>query len=338
MGDWQITLQRFRALGGIADNVELREGVYGRGLFAIDPKQPVKISVPQNLLLPIDWLQLDAQGGLILSDDCDWSEEAKCFYLEYQSDFGIGAGIGSGLMQDMMQRQNQLIALPDSLKAMLMAYGVGDNFFHKPTVQTCLDMYKYSRRITVSDDKLVLMPILELLNHDELSKKSFHISAQVEVFGKFKDEILVHYGMAGDAALMYEVYGFSAPKPYAFSGALAIKVGNMVIKIARYVNLYNKIDKTNMPKLRLEGNEVHLSFLVLGSVNDKSSPKKIFTKLMHGVGMPAHIASDVFDGIVEQNKNFFLHLLEELKPLDGDTAEGLRRMAKNQLIPFGVRM
>ncbi len=54
--------------------------------------------------------------------------------------------------------------------------------------------------------------------------------------------------------------------------------------------------------------------------------------------MPANIASNVFDGIVEQNKNFFLQLLEQLKPLEGNVVEGLRTMAKHQLIPLGVRV
>ena len=144
--------------------------------------------------------------------------------------------------------------------------------------------------------------------------------------------------MAGDAALMFENYGFSTPKPYTFSGALAIKVGTKVIRVARFMNLFITVGNTNVPKLKLEDNEIHLSCLVLGSVNDKNSPKKVFAKLMHGVGMPPNIADKVFDGIVDQNRNFFLHLLEELKPLEGTVVEGLRVMARNQLIPLGVKV
>lgn len=334
MNSWESTLEQFRALGGVADNVELRKGSYGRGLFPKDNKQSVKIFTPNNLLVPTEWLQLDGQGELVLSDACDWGDEVKSFYLNYLHDYGYN----ESLIHEMLLRQSQLYKLPNALKSMMSSFGFSSNLFQEPSKSSCLEAFKQSRRIIVNK-KQVLMPMVELMNHDENSKKSFHIyNKGVSVSGNFKNEILVHYGMAADAALMYEGYGFSTSKPYTFSGALAVNLGAKVIKIARFVNLFTTIEKTNVPKVKLEGNEIHLSCLVLGSVNDKNSPKKVFTKLMHGVGMPAHIASNVFDGIVEQNRSFFLRMLEELEPLEGTVVENLRIMAKNQLIPLGVRI
>ncbi len=80
--------------------------------------------------------------------------------------------------------------------------------------------------------------------------------------------------MAGDAALMFEGYVFSTPKPYTFSGSLGISLGEKAIKIARLVTLYKTIANTNVPRLKVEGETIHLSCLLLGSINDKSSPKK----------------------------------------------------------------
>jgi len=332
MNSWESTLEHFRALGGIADNIELREGGYGRGLFPKDIKRSVKLFIPNKLLIPTEWLQLDGQSKLVLSDACDWEDEAKSFYLNYLHDYGFN----ESLMQEMLAQQLQLYKLPNSLKMLMSGFGFSPDLFQEASRPKCLEVFKNSRRLYVNS-KLVLFPVFELMNHDERSKKSFHIDSKgVAVSGSFKNEILVHYGMAGDAALMFEGYGFSTPKPYTFSGAMAINLGSKVIKIARFVNLFTNIGKTNVPKVKLEGNEIHLSCLVLGSVNDKNSPKKVFTKLMHSVGMPQHIASNVFDGIVEQNRNFFLHLLEELKPLEGSVVENMRTMARNQLIPLGV--
>lgn len=334
MSKWENTLDQFRALGGVADNVELRVGRYGRGLFPIDKYQPVKLFVPNHLLLPTEWLQLDAQGDVILSEACDWHDDMKSFYLTYMHDYGFN----ETLMQEMMQQQLQLFNLPASLKAMMTGFGFASELFQEPTRLVCLQVYKKSRRIIVNQ-RSVLFPLVELMNHDEHSKKTFHIDNKgVAVSGRFKDEILVHYGMLGDAALMFDGYGFSSPKPYTFSGALAINLGQKVIKIGRFVNLFTTVGKTNVPKVYLDGDEVHLSCLVVGSVNDRSSPKKVFTKLMHNVGMPAHIAGSVFDGIVEQNRSFFLHMLEQLKPLEGSVVENLRIMARNQLLPLGVRV
>ena len=239
MNKWEKTVERFRALGGIAKNVQLGEGIYGRGLFPIDPKHPIKMEVPKHLLVPTEWLQLDEQDNLMLSKACDWDDEAKAFYLDYQRDYGIAGS----LMQEIMQQQLQLFNLPETVKAMLIGYGVGDSFFQKPTRQACLGVYKNSRRI-LFNNQLVLMPLVELVNHDEASKKVFDMVPRLGISGKFNDEILVNYSMSGDAALMFEVYCFSAPKPYTFSGALTINLGSKVIKIARFVNLYKTIENT----------------------------------------------------------------------------------------------
>lgn len=333
MNNWEETLQRFCTLGGVINNVVMGEGSFGRGLFPKDANLPIKMSIPNALLCPVDWLQIDDQGELHLSSDCDWDAETKSFYLDYQLDYGIGGS----LKQELVQNQTELFQLPETLKTMLINFGMDKSTFQKPTLQACLDMYKRSRRIIVKD-RMLLMPIVELVNHDGNSKKTFIKEPKISMSGKFKNEILINYGLVGDAALMFEGYGFSTPKPYTFSGTLGINVGANMINIARFVTLYKTVEKTNMPRVKVEGNVIHLSCLVLGSMNDKSSPKKIFTNLMHSVGMPATIAANVFDGVVEQNKNFFLHLLEELKPLDGTVVEGLRTMAKNQLIPLGVRI
>lgn len=333
VNNWETTVKHFRSLGGVADNVVLGEGIFGRGLFSQDPNRPINMSIPNHMLCPTEWLAFDSDGMLKLAAECNWDNNLKSFYLDYQREYGIGGS----LMHEMMQTQTEFYNLPDSLKAMLAGFGMSKNLFDKPNQQSCLERYKCSRRVFFNDN-LVLMPLIELVNHDERSNKSFGKAPCLGISGKFTNEILVNYGMVGDAVLMFEGYGFSVPKPYTFSGSLGINLGPKSIKIARYVSLYKTIASTNVPMLKVEGDTIHLSCLVLGSVNDKSSPKKVFTKLMHTVGMPANIASSVFDGIVDQNKNFFLHLLEELKPLDGGVVEGLRNMARYQLIPLGVKV
>ncbi len=333
MENWEKTVKRFCDLGGIIENVMLNEGSFGRGVFPKNNKLPIKMTVPHHLLCSTDWLQIDEKSNLILSSDCDWNAEIKSFYLDYQRDYGIGGS----LMSELMQQQTELFVLPESVKAMLISYGIDQAIFQKATIQSCLDVYKRSRRISVND-KQVLMPLIELVNHDEGAKKSFDTAASVSISGTFKDEVLINYDILGDAIGMFEGYGFSVVKPYTFSGTLGINLGTKAIKIARFFTLYNKIENTVLPRLNVIEDDINLSFLVLGSVNDKNSPKKIFIKLMHSVGMPTDIASNVFDDLVEQNKSFFLHLLEELKPLDGTVVQGLRTMAKNQLIPLGVHI
>lgn len=333
MSNWEKTLENFRALGGVASNIVLRDGPYGRGIFPISSNKPVTIIVPSDLLVPQEWLLVDSIGNIIFSENCSWTYRAKQFYLDYLQDYGFT----SIIRKNMLLEQDELFSLPDSVKSNLIGFGMDNYFFQKPDNQLCLDTYKRSRRILNKNGKHVLMPILELINHDEKSKYGFKIEPNFGISGKFRDEVLVNYGFQGDAVLMHQTYGFSTLKPYAFSGALAVNVGSRIIKIARYINLYNKIEKTNVPKISLQGNDINLSFLVIGSLNDRSSPKKIFLKLMQDIGMPAQIAEDVFDGIVNMNRQFFKNLLKELEPLDGNVIKGLRTMSHNQLLVLGTK-
>lgn len=331
MNNWEKTLDEFRKLGGVADNVILSEGIYGRGLFPKDSNLPVTIEVPKELLLQNEWLKIDEKNEPILSDECDWISEKKKFYLSYLRDFAFTAQVE----KEIMEQQTEFSLLPESVISMLRGFGFRISLFQKQNVSSCLEIFKNSRRILLKDNRLVLMPLIELVNHDEKSKITFSFDSGVSIGGKFSNEILINYAMGGDAISMYETYRFSTLKPYAFSGNLAINLGSNVIKIARYTNLYNKIDKTNIPKVIVQGNEINLSFLVVGSMNDRSSPKKIFLKLMANVGMPVRMADELFDGIVNMNRQFFNNLLKELEPLSGNVVDGLRIMAKNQLMAIG---
>ncbi len=106
-------------------------------------------------MCPTEWLVLDKDGNLIQTNDCNWNEETKSFYLDYQRDYGIGGS----LIQEMMQNQTEFYNLPDSLKAMLSGFGMSKNLFAKPTRESCLERYISSRRIFFND-QLVLMPLV----------------------------------------------------------------------------------------------------------------------------------------------------------------------------------
>jgi len=331
MNNWEKTLARFRELGGIAENIELRNGIYGRGLFPIDQNRSVKLAVPDHLLANEDWLQLNANGELMLSDACDWDDKAKEFFLDYQAEYGIGGK----LKQDIMHQQKELHALPHPIKKALVAYGMSESLFQEPTHQACLDVYLKSRKIN-RKNRLVLMPLVELVNYDAMCRKCFDRDPYLGISGKFSNEIVVDYNVIADSAIMFENYCFSTERQNAFSGSMAINLGQRVIKIERFVNLHDIAAKNMVPKVHVEGNSLYLSFLVVGDMKDKDFPYKLFEKIMSDMGMPSKMAAEVFEGIVNQNKNFFLQLLKMLDPLDSVAVKNMRTMARNQLLTMGV--
>ena len=281
---WEETLHKFTKFGGLAENVKLGTGKFGRGIFAIDQKKLVKLQVPKQLLVPVDWLELDDFGRPILTSECDWDIEKKEFYLEYLHNYGLN----DELIKELMGKQLALFNIPIQIKEMLLNYGVDKDFCCEPSFKAALATFKHSRRINIKD-KLYLMPVVELVNHSASAKYGFTHLPYVGMAGKFKDEILVNYSVNYDALDFYRVYGFSEIRPYSFSGSSRLNIGSVTLNIARSWNIYQEVGKVRAPKLQFNGQVIDLSFLLLANTKHKSSPKIIFNQLMQQVSMPKKI-------------------------------------------------
>ena len=49
--DFQDLVEHFISLGGVAENICLRDGALGRGIFPVDSLWRAKIVTPKNLLI-----------------------------------------------------------------------------------------------------------------------------------------------------------------------------------------------------------------------------------------------------------------------------------------------
>ena len=81
-------LDKFTALGGIADNVCQRVGEY-RGIFSIDSSRMAEIMTPKNLLVNADDLCLDG-GRIVIKDGSDYTAEEIAFFELYWNDYSWG--------------------------------------------------------------------------------------------------------------------------------------------------------------------------------------------------------------------------------------------------------
>ena len=82
-------LDKFIALGGIADNVCQRVGEYGRGVFPIDSSCMAKIMTPKNLLVHADNLYLDGDH-VVIKDGSGYTSEEIAFLELYWNDYSWG--------------------------------------------------------------------------------------------------------------------------------------------------------------------------------------------------------------------------------------------------------
>src|ERR1041385_3273668 len=86
---WDEMLDEFRSLGGIADNIRLGEGRFGRGLFPVDPSRPYRIHIPPSLLVNIRHVECE-QDILRISPAANIGAREKAFLESYEREFSWG--------------------------------------------------------------------------------------------------------------------------------------------------------------------------------------------------------------------------------------------------------
>src|SRR5215472_16098366 len=96
---WDTMLAEFRALGGTAENVVLRQGPRGRGVFPLDPAEPVRLCVPPNLIVRAEDTEIWDGRLVVKASAATVGARERAFFDNYQRDFSWGAGVLDDLWQ-----------------------------------------------------------------------------------------------------------------------------------------------------------------------------------------------------------------------------------------------
>ncbi len=78
--DYRDLLIKFRKLGGVANNIDIRKGTYGYGLFSYYAEKTSTLLIPEKLMMPISCVEIDEAGDIILNHHCTWDDERKFFF------------------------------------------------------------------------------------------------------------------------------------------------------------------------------------------------------------------------------------------------------------------
>src|ERR1051326_4757872 len=120
---WNELLDEFRALGGIAENIRLGQGPFGRGLFPIDPAKPINIRIPDTLLVSENDVSVENNVFRVKPDTPIGTRE-RAFLERYEEDFSWGPG-----HQETENFLEGMRELPDPLKEVLTkTFGLGRFF------------------------------------------------------------------------------------------------------------------------------------------------------------------------------------------------------------------
>lgn len=315
-------IEEFRALGGVAENVELKEGRFGRGLFARDPQEPVELFVPASLMFAADEVEL-AEDGLGLSAKAEADERTRRFWRDYQRDFGWGVGCGHAehlltLLQDV----------PAELRAFLEKPFKLAQWLDGPTQDAILQRYINTRSIGYGGGRYI-MPVVELANHGRGQR--FVFSEGIRLSGLFPDgEVLAEYALC-DPWGMFARWGFASGNQefgLCLGLGLETKWGRLKIEAG---DLNDKLEGEQfIPKVEIvDDTTTKLSFMLLGHKRFPRLARGIFTKVMRDAG---HTDTDeLFDRIQHINRAQFYKLIAATEELSPELGSLLRAAALSQL-------
>jgi hypothetical protein len=280
-------LDEFRALGGTAENVCLREGRFGRGLFPADPSKPIRLNVPESLLIDSRWVEFEGDK-FRLSAEASAGARERTFLEKYQQNFSWG--VYRHQTEDLLRLMQE--SPPELREAMK-----GSTWLAGPTPEAIRERFFAARRV-VWEGRTVLVPVIELANHGHTTV--FKKNGGIGLSGQFEDEILVRYRLS-DPLQIFNHWGFASPEEFAFSIPLTLntRAGLLVIGLVQHTGMAPG-QNPFIPKVARDSGRMTLSFLMLGHKNHPRLARGIFYRIMRDAGWPG--AEEVFDWIQHLNR------------------------------------
>jgi hypothetical protein len=330
--NWDDLLTEFRELGGVADNVAIRQGSLGRGVFPIDPKKPIRLRTPPNLLIPSADTELRA-GRLVVKESARLGERERIFFDRYQQNFSWGAGA----FDELWQTQLEWRELPKKAQEKLKEIGPADaDRFAEPNADLCYRQYLKTRQFSYRGTP-VLMPLVEFLNHRDHAGQ-YDSSDGIGVERTSNDEVGVDYG-PDDCWGMAMTYGFCAARRWAHSLKTNFTFEGLDIGISRKFDRSARFNGVPIPMVDVDGDKVVFSYLILGHTQTPRIPRAVFLHVAKTT--PIKRPNELFDLIQHYNR---MKLMEFLRVADGlsiPLATMLRSAAYQQLetlsAHFGTR-
>jgi hypothetical protein len=320
-------LTQFRALGGIADNVCVRQCQHGHGLFAVRPGHAVRVFTPAPLLISPRELELTPDNQVRVRSETAISPAVVAFHESYQRSIAWGAG---GL-ETIRQHHQKLCALPDTLKNFLQIFGFSDDLQHVPTPLEAFKTYCISRQILVNGESR-LMPVLELINHAQEGAPYQVTREGVSLSGSFEGEVLARYRHHMDAFHFFFNYHFATPGRSALSCEVRVELpGFRSLRVSRWDGLCEVRSGVRMPQVCIRKDEIQLSFVELVNLDAPALPRQVFLELLLDQGLPASSVHALFNGLLGHNRQVLQDFLTACDSAEGPVVEELKAVAACQL-------
>ena len=319
--DWANCLAEFRSFGGSAENVIQRLGSFGLGLFPADPTRPVKLSVPEHLLVPADLVDLD-NGAAIIIDSSGFPPGYADWFRRYQENYSWGAEGETSVTQF----QTGLQELPAAVLSLMEAqnlYSAEGRLADGDKQRRMLRHFLMSRCIK-RRGVLMVMPLVELVNHSAKAENwTIPTDGGVGIDGQYNGEILVKYSNADSLRRLLH-FGFNNLEPMAFS--LSVQLPHRGLS----VNVKGGGGRNwgDQPSIELQDERLIIRELLLGHQWMPRLPKTLLMKAAASIQQID--GAELFEQIQVVNRLELIALLRQLDGVKGVAAAQMRRGCLDQ--------
>jgi len=323
--NWDELAASFRDLGGELHNVTMRQSNGSRGLFAIDPSRPVRIHIPDEILVRIEDIQSD-MDALTIKPGASYSDQARDFFERYHG-FTSWAGGGRESAEKFLKG---LYRLPPPIKQVLTEEFAVAKLDILPGEPEILTQFIDSRAIRKKGQR-VLMPVLELVNHAPWGLSYGTEMAGITLEGMTKSEVFARYSI-NDTWKKFLTYGFVSPERFAFSQTFSAepKNGAKPINLRAAASERKSLpDGLISPLVSAKDGRIDISFLLLGDRKNPANPAAVFRQ-----NVKPHLdanAEEFFETVLFMNRLKFFKLLQTAEGHSGEMVEKLRQAARLQL-------
>ena len=305
---WDILLSEFRSLGGIAENINQKEGERGRGIFSKYSNLRSKIFVPSSLMIKVEDIEL-LENKLRIKNDKDYSQKIKNFFNYYQDNFSWGGG-GKNVTESF---EKGLTLFPFDLKKLIR-----NNFLvdlderHKGDWNNVIKKQFLNARAFNFGEDSVIVPVLELVNHEVNAFPFIKTVNGISTpnYGPRGSELTHVYGYSSSIKRVFN-YGFFSKESIVFSLPFNIKLKDTEINfICKGLDL--KEDKI---KYNCSDSNIIVDGIPIASINKPLFIKNYFEHLLELTNLK-NLSEDIFTMIVNINYSRRKLILNELKSLN----------------------
>ena len=315
-GSYQNLLDLFVELGGKAENICIRKGKLGRGIFPVDPRRRSKIMTPRNLLVGRNNICI-SHNEIYIKDSSQFSSREKNFIeLNYNYAWRGGGNVGA---DDFLR---YIAAIPESVKKQLLVCKFIDRaLLNRPPDDKNVFNRFVDERVVSFEGKRVLASIWDLVNHSSFSPPFRLSSCGVETppIEPSSEEILHKYSSKNSPVGMWKKYGFTCDCIVAYSVPFNIDVGShaLSIRCAGGLGLGPKEKKS----FSIDGDILTIKSLAVGCLSI-GLPKNSFKLILSSIGLPGDVADRLFPLILDINLKTRRDLIDSLRRSSSSSSSG----------------